>query len=50
MSETKKYFSNFFLDFENLDSILKIFQKTRTLLPDVFFELTDSEKRDYINV
>ena len=38
MSETKKYFSNFFLDFENLDSILKIFQKTRTLLPDVFLD------------
>ena len=47
MSETKKYFSNFFLDFENLMFFLK---NLKILLPDVFFELTDSEKRGYINV
>ena len=33
---TKKSFLNFFLHFENLDSILKIFKKNMILIGDVF--------------
>ena len=37
--QKKKVFLNFFLLFENLDSILNIFKKKTTLIADVFLNL-----------
>ena len=39
LSKKQKIFSNFFLPFVNLDSILNIFKKTMTLLAHVFLNL-----------
>ena len=35
----EKYFLNIFLHFQKLDSILNIFSKKMTLIPDVFLNL-----------
>ena len=39
LSQKQKTFSNLFLDFENFDSILKIFKKKMTLTADMFLNL-----------
>ena len=48
--QKQKIFSNFFLRFVILDSILKIFKKEDDTDSWCIFELTDSEKDGYINV
>ena len=48
--QKQKIFSNFFLRFVILDSILKIFKKEDDADSWCIFELTDSEKDGYINV
>ena len=50
LSQKWKIFSNFFLNFLNLDSILNISQKKDNPQSWCIFELSDSEKRDFINV
>ena len=50
LSQKQKIFSNFFLRFVILDSILKIFKKEDDADSWCIFELTDSEKGGYINV
>ena len=39
LTQKRKIFSQFFLDFLNLDSILKFFKKEMTLRADVFLNL-----------
>ena len=41
----EKYFLNFFLNFLNLDTILKIFKKEMTLRADVFLDLRTRKNR-----
>ena len=50
LSQKQKIFSNFFLRFVILDSILKIFKKEDDADSWCIFEFTDSEKGGYINV
>ena len=40
----KKIFPLFFLHFRNLDSIVNIFKKKMTLIPDIFFNLGTPRK------
>ena len=44
LSEKRKYFMNFFLNFPNLDSVLNIFKTNMMLLADVYLKLRTPEK------
>ena len=45
ISQKRKIFCEFFFNFLNLDSILNIFKKEMTLIPDVFLNLRTSKSK-----
>ena len=50
LSQNQKFFLNLFAAFLKFALNFEFFEKKMTLMANVFFEFTDSEKRGWINV